>query len=63
MVNQETREMIMPATSSAMGISQSRCRKVRCRMASESGWGTTQVGISLEMPNCLAAGDCTRYWL
>ena len=62
MVNQEMREMIMPMTSRAIGMTKSLCRKVRCTSASESAGGAHQVGISLVRPNCLAAGDCTRYW-
>ena len=63
MVNQLMRQMIIPKTRRTIGIAQSECRKVRSMMAEESGCGATQPGISLAMPNCLAAGDCTKYWL
>ena len=62
MVNHDSREMTIPATSSRMGRTQSPCRKVRVSSAGESRGGANQSGIRLEMPNCLAAADCRRYW-
>ncbi len=61
-MNQAIRPITMPSTSSVMGQNQSRWKKVRSTSASESGGGAYHQGNILAMPNCCAAGDCTKYW-
>ena len=61
-VNQEMRPTMVPMMSRPIGHNQSGWRKVRSARATESGGGAHHVGNSLDMPNCSASAERTKYW-